>query len=69
LKNALAYQATELISAVISFMTQAPGVYPRGKHMKGAPLGQAPALLTNIGLGWKGLSGSSTLVYFASSQH
>jgi hypothetical protein len=37
--------------------------------MKGAPLGQAPALLSNIELGWKGLSVSNTLVYFASSQH
>jgi hypothetical protein len=35
---------------------------PRGKGVKGAPLGQAPALLTNIKQYWKGSLGTNTLV-------
>ncbi len=41
-----------------------PGDYPRGGHLKGAPLGQAPVLLPNIALGWKGLPGKNTLSLF-----
>jgi hypothetical protein len=33
-------------------------------HLKGASLRWAPALLTNIKLGWKGLLGTNTLAYF-----
>jgi hypothetical protein len=38
--------------------------YPRVEHLKGASLGQAPALPANIRLGWKGLSRTNTLSYF-----
>ncbi len=36
--------------------------------MKGAPLEQAPALLANIRLSWKGLPGTNTLAYYENSQ-
>ncbi len=37
-----------------------PGAYPRVKHLKGASLGQAPALPANIRLGLKSLPGTNT---------
>ncbi len=33
------------------------------EYLKGASLGNAPALLANIRLGWKGLPGTNTLAY------
>jgi hypothetical protein len=45
-----------------------PEAYFRETHLKGASLGQAPALLTNIRLGWKGLPGTNTLAYYEHSQ-
>ncbi len=36
--------------------------------LKGASLGQAPALPTNITLGWKGLPGINTLAYYYKNQ-
>jgi len=41
-----------------------PGAYPREEHLKVVSLGQAPALLANIRLGWKGLPGTNTLAYY-----
>ncbi len=40
-----------------------PGAYPRVEHLKGALLGQTPALPTNIRLGWKSLSGTNTSLF------
>ncbi len=40
-----------------------PGAYPRMEHLKGALLGQTPALPTNIRLGWKYLPATNTLAY------
>ncbi len=37
---------------------------PRMEHLKGASLGQAPALPANIRLDWKGLPGTNTLDYY-----
>jgi hypothetical protein len=39
----------------------------RVEHFLVSPLGYAPALLANIRLGQKGLSGTNTLAYLASS--
>ncbi len=38
-----------------------PEANPRVDHLKGSSLRQAPALPTNIRLGWKGLPGSNDL--------
>jgi len=45
-----------------------PGAYLRVEHLKVAPLGLAPALPTNIRLGWKGLPGTNALAYYEKSQ-
>jgi hypothetical protein len=45
----------------------APGAYPRRKHLKGAPIGLALALLSNSKMGWKGFPKTNTLPYQASS--
>jgi hypothetical protein len=37
------------------------------KYLKGALLDQAPALLTNLRLGWRGLPGTNTLAYYKNS--
>jgi hypothetical protein len=42
--------------------------YPRVEHLKGASLGYAPALPTNIRLGWNGLPGTNTLAYYGKAQ-
>ncbi len=47
----------------VSCHRQSPGAYHRVEHLKGATLGQAPALPANIRLGWKGLPGTNTLAY------
>ncbi len=39
------------------------GAYPRVEHLKGAYFMKAPALPTNIRLGWNGLPGTNTLTY------
>jgi len=41
-----------------------PGAYPREEHLKGVSLGWAPALPTNIRLGWKSLSGTNAAGYY-----
>ncbi len=51
----------------VIFMIQASGAYPRGEHLKGAPLRLAPALLANIGLGLKASPGTNALAYFAAT--
>ncbi len=40
------------------------GAHPRVEHMKIASLRQTLMLLTNIGLGWKGMAGSNNLDYY-----
>ncbi len=40
---------------------------PKVEHLKGASLGQALALPTNIRLGWKGFAGTYALAYFEKS--
>jgi hypothetical protein len=40
---------------------------PRMEHLKGASLRQAPALTTNIRLGWKDLLGTNTLAFYKHS--
>jgi len=52
--NTLAYYDRATITAVKSFIVQAPGAYPRLEHLEGCSIGQAPVLPTNIKLGWKG---------------
>jgi hypothetical protein len=37
------------------------------EHLKGASLGEAPALPANIILGWKGLPGTNTAAYLQKS--
>jgi hypothetical protein len=37
------------------------------EHLKGARLSQAPALPTNVGLGWKGLPWTNALAYYKRS--
>jgi hypothetical protein len=37
---------------------------PRVEHLKGSSTGWAPALPTDIILGWKGLPGTNTLAYY-----
>ncbi len=37
---------------------------PRVDHLKGASLGYAPDLSSNIRLGWRGLQGTNTLAYY-----
>jgi hypothetical protein len=37
-----------------------PGAYPRVEYLKGDSLSEALALITNIRLGWQGLSGMNT---------
>ncbi len=41
-----------------------PGAYSGGVLMNGTPLGQAPDLLANMGLGCKGLPWTKTPAYF-----
>jgi hypothetical protein len=41
-----------------------PAAYPIVEHLKGASLGEAPAFLTNIRLGWKYLQGTNALAYY-----
>ncbi len=41
-----------------------PEDYPRASQLKGSSLEKAPALPTNIRLGWKGLPGTNTLTYY-----
>jgi hypothetical protein len=43
------------------------GACPRGKRLREASLGQAPALFTNIRLGWKDFLVTHVLTYLASS--
>jgi hypothetical protein len=38
------------------------------EHLKGDSLGQAPAFLTNITLGWKSLPGTNALAYYSNSK-
>jgi hypothetical protein len=40
----------------------------RLEHLKGASLGYAPALPTNIRLGWRSLPGTNTLAYYEDPQ-
>ncbi len=42
--------------------------HPRMEQLKVASLASAPALLTNIKLGLKGLSRTNTLAYYGQSQ-
>jgi len=44
-----------------------PGAYPRVEHLKGSSIGLAPALPTNLRLGWKFLPGTNTLAYYENS--
>jgi hypothetical protein len=37
------------------------------EHLKGSSMGLAPALPTNIRLGWKSLQGTNTLAYYEDS--
>jgi hypothetical protein len=46
-----------------------PRAYPREDHLKGSPIGQAPALATSIILGWKGLPGENALAYYENLLH
>jgi hypothetical protein len=39
------------------------GAYPGEENLKGASFGTAPALPTNIRLGWKGISETNILAY------
>ncbi len=41
---------------------------PSMEHRKDASLGYAPALPTNISLGWKGLPGTNTLANYENPQ-
>ena len=41
-------------------MNTAQEAYPKVEHLNGASLRQAPALLANIRLDWKGFSGTNT---------
>jgi hypothetical protein len=38
--------------------------YPRDEYLKGAILGEAPALHANIRLGWKGMPGANIPDYY-----
>jgi hypothetical protein len=38
------------------------------EHLKGASLGEAPALSANIRIGWKGLPEANTLAYYKNPQ-
>jgi hypothetical protein len=40
---------------------------PRVEHLEVASLRKAPALPTNIGLGWQYLQGTNTLAYYESA--
>jgi hypothetical protein len=42
--------------------------YPRVEHLKGASLRLAPALPSNIRLGWKGLPWTNALAYYEHSK-
>ncbi len=42
------------------------GAYHRVEHLKGTSLGLAPALPTNIRLGWKGMPGTNAPAYYKS---
>ncbi len=48
-------------------MLVTPGAYPRRKHLKGAPIGLALALLSNSKTDWKVFPRTNTLAYKASS--
>ncbi len=53
-----------ILSSLLVYCLRArPGVYPRVEHLKGSSIGWAPALPTNIRLGWKRLQGTNTLAY------
>jgi hypothetical protein len=52
------------LSSLVYCLWARPGAYPRMDHLKGSPIGQATALLTNIILGWKGLLGANDQAYY-----
>jgi hypothetical protein len=45
------------------------GAYPEVEQLKGASLGKALALPTNLRLGWKGLSGTPNSSLYRTSVH
>jgi hypothetical protein len=55
------------ISNPIYCLRARPGAYPRMEHLKGVSLGQAPAILANTILSWKGLPWTNTLAYYENS--
>ncbi len=56
------------LSSLVYYLLVRPGPYPRVKYLEGALLDKAPALLTNIRLGWTGLPRTNTLAYYKNSQ-
>ncbi len=75
--NTLAYYDTATITAVKSFIVQAPGqlkcfswqafpvpgAYPRVEHLKGPSFEKAVSILANNRLGQKGLPETNTLAF------
>jgi len=55
------------LSSLVYCLWARQGAYPIAEHMKDSSVGLAPALPTNIKLGWKGLPGANTLAYYKNS--
>ncbi len=59
--NKQEYLSLASLSILVYCLWVRTGAYPRVEHLKGASLGYALALPTNIRLGWKGLPGTNAL--------
>jgi hypothetical protein len=57
-----------LVQLSLMFVSKARD-YLRIKHLNGASLKQAPALLANISPGWKSLPRTNTLVYYVMAKN
>jgi len=66
-RNKLECLSLASLSSLVYCLWDSPGFYPKVEHLKGYSMGLAPALLTNIRLGWKGFPGANTLAYCENS--
>jgi hypothetical protein len=68
--TALIYEEPQLTGLFVTDTPFQPSImfaakaYPRVEHLKGAPLGYAPAFTTNLRLVWKGMPETNALAYF-----
>jgi hypothetical protein len=62
-RKKLEFLSLASLSSLVYFLWARPGAYPKAEHLKGSSIGQAPALPTNIRLGWRVLQVTNTITY------